>query len=147
MSTTQKKFGTKKWRTVYAMTGGRCYYCGLPLSPDSGTMEDAHGRDWLLPQFRQSMAADHKMPAQRGGSNDIENLNPACGSCNSRKGLSSVDEYRLRLGLQTGVMPYRFACDPLAIDRDFIAAVSPAFVRKLIIHNFPDAYEHRRGTR
>lgn len=138
-----QKMKVGKRRAVYATTRGQCFYCGLPLAPDAGTTEDVHGHDWLLPQRHQLMATDHKLPAQRGGSDDIDNLAPACSACNNRKGLSSVEEFRLRLSLQSGVMPYRFACEPAPIDRDCIVVVSPAFVRDMIAHNLPDAYGHR----
>lgn len=48
------------------MLGGRCWYCG-ELTPEAITR-------------------DHKVPLSRGGSNERENLVPACDGCNRRKG-------------------------------------------------------------
>ena len=57
---------------VYKKYKARCYYCG---SPDN-------------------MTIDHVHPLSRGGSNNIENLVPACRSCNSRKQNKTVEEWR-----------------------------------------------------
>ena len=51
--------------------GGCCFYC----------------------DERRPLTADHMMPLTRGGSNWIENIAPACRSCNSQKGDKTVDEY------------------------------------------------------
>jgi len=132
-------------RRLFRSTRGRCFYCGLPLHPDRGTTHQVHGRDWLLPQARPLMAVDHCHPTQRGGSDDAGNLRPACSRCNSRKNLSTVEEFRLRLGLANGRLPYRFACEQEpSVQRDFIVVVSPAVARDMIAHNFPDAYGHRK---
>lgn len=142
----RKKLGWPKRRIVYATTMGRCFYCGLPLVPDVGLSEDVHGHDWILPQHQQLMSVDHKLPVQRGGTDSIDNLVPACGTCNNRKGLSSVEEFRFRVGLKRGAMPHVFACEESGADRDFIVVCSPEFERPLIHHNFPDAYGHRQYT-
>lgn len=136
-------FGAQKRRAVYQITQGFCFYCGLPLAPDRGDLVDAHGRDWLVPQHRPQMATDHQLPTQRGGSDELDNLNPACGKCNSRKNLSTVDEFRFRLGVTGGGLPYRFAFDPPPVERDYIVVVSPDFVRAMVQHNYPDAYGRR----
>lgn len=58
----------------------RCAYCGLelPLGPD------------------------HAIPLSRGGSNDIENIVPACLTCNNRKHTMTFDEYMERLSKEVG---------------------------------------------
>ena len=35
---------------------------------------------------------DHVIPISRGGTNDIENLRPACYDCNMRKGSKTLEE-------------------------------------------------------
>lgn len=47
-----------------------CSYCGNRLS-------------------RESIHVDHFVPMKQGGTDDLENLVPACGSCNSSKGSKS----------------------------------------------------------
>jgi len=53
---------------VWDKTAGLCWYCHEELNP-----------------FRD-FTVDHVVPLARGGSNHIENLVPACGICNMRKG-------------------------------------------------------------
>ncbi len=56
---------------------GRCAYCGR-----------AHRIDYL--------EIDHKHPVSRGGSDDVDNLQLLCTSCNMRKGIQSDEELRRR---------------------------------------------------
>lgn len=42
----------------------------------------------------KKLTADHAVPLARGGTNRIENIVPACRSCNSSKGTKSVEQYR-----------------------------------------------------
>lgn len=62
----------QEWREKCALFANLCAYCGRG--------------DVLL-------ARDHKIPLTRGGSDDIANIVPACGSCNSRKGARTDREY------------------------------------------------------
>ena len=65
-----------EWLDLVAQYDGRCAYCG-----DSETPLDA----------------DHRVPLSRGGSNSIENLLPACRTCNLRKHTLTDDEFRARI--------------------------------------------------
>ena len=38
-----------------------------------------------------SLTPDHVVPLSRGGSNDISNIQPLCGQCNSTKGIKIID--------------------------------------------------------
>ena len=78
----------KVYKKVYGKTDGRCFYCGKRL-----IMEGL----WHC---------EHMIPRSRGGTNTLENLVPACPSCNSTKGTKTVEE--LRTYLQWGV--YDIAC-------------------------------------
>lgn len=65
-----------EWSALLAEHNGCCAYC-----------EDSMAR----------MTRDHRIPLSRGGSNDIKNILPACGSCNSSKNALTEDEFRRRL--------------------------------------------------
>jgi 5-methylcytosine-specific restriction endonuclease McrA len=67
-----------EWLALVARYGGRRGYCGAvgPLEPD------------------------HRVPLSRGGSNDIENIIPACRRCNTRKRTLTEDEFRARLAAE-----------------------------------------------
>ncbi|MCQ9177218.1 HNH endonuclease [Corynebacterium amycolatum] len=45
--------------------------------------------------------ADHLLPRSKGGDNSLENLRPAHGQCNSRRGNMSIVEYNKRYGRMT----------------------------------------------
>jgi 5-methylcytosine-specific restriction endonuclease McrA len=60
-----------------------------------------------------TLTADHRISLLRGGTNTIDNILPACASCNSRKGTMSEEEFRRMLGwtpkLGEPGAPYVFA--------------------------------------
>lgn len=64
---------------VWDKTGGKCWYCGIQMNP---------WRDFCV---------DHFLARAAGGSDEIENLVPACRSCNMRKGSRSLESLRRRL--------------------------------------------------
>ena len=72
-------FNPGEWLELVALYGGRCAYCGAT----------------------DSLEADHRIPLARGGSNLIENILPACRSCNARKHLMSDVEFRARLASES----------------------------------------------
>jgi len=80
------RFAAAEWRELVARHDGRCAYCGV-----EGKLEP-----------------DHRLPIKRGGSNSIENILPACGPCNRRKGALTEEEFReLRArGLREDVAAY-----------------------------------------
>lgn len=71
-----KSFSASKRFRVYAKTNGRCAYCG----------------DAVLPEL---LCIDHVQARARGGSNDLDNLNPCCRRCNTCKGIKTIEEFRL----------------------------------------------------
>lgn len=63
-----------EWIDKCEQHGWACVYCG------------AEGE----------MTRDHDIPVSRGGPDSIDNIVPACRSCNSAKGTMTGDEYRAR---------------------------------------------------
>lgn len=60
---------------IYEKCGGHCAYCGKEIA-------------------YRNMQVDHIHPQYKGGSDDINNLLPACRACNFRKGTLSVEQFR-----------------------------------------------------
>ena len=58
-----RSHSVQEWLEKVALLGGVCTYCGEA----------------------KPLTRDHKIPLSRGGTDDIENILPACRSCNSRK--------------------------------------------------------------
>lgn len=58
---------------------GRCGYCGI--KPDH-------------------LHVDHIKPRAAGGTNALENLMPACPSCNNYKGIFSLEDFRIQIAEQ-----------------------------------------------
>jgi 5-methylcytosine-specific restriction endonuclease McrA len=61
----------KEWRALCSSFDERCAYCGA----------------------RAALTVDHVVPITRGGSNSIENILPACMSCNRRKNARLLSEW------------------------------------------------------
>jgi 5-methylcytosine-specific restriction endonuclease McrA len=60
---------------VFEKYNGRCAYCGVQLT-----------KGWQV---------DHIHPNINGGTDDFENLNPACNSCNNYKSGNSLELFRI----------------------------------------------------
>lgn len=70
-------FTAAEWESLVNHYGNKCLRCG---------------RDDV------KLTADHVIPVARGGSSNIDNIQPLCGSCNSSKGDKTID-YRPGSGL------------------------------------------------
>lgn len=92
MNTKAKRYNwsDKTRDRVLAKTGGVCYYCGRKL-------ENENVLDWggKVVAVQHYWNVDHMLPVSKGGTNDIENLAPACKGCNSFKGNMTVEEFIL----------------------------------------------------
>lgn len=66
---------------VWEKTDGHCIYCGDRMNP--------------FAKFH----VDHLHPLSDGGSDEIENLFPACQSCNNSKHAKSLEEFRANQGI------------------------------------------------
>jgi 5-methylcytosine-specific restriction endonuclease McrA len=63
-----------EWFDKLELVQGCCFYCGRFV----GT---------------RKLYIEHKTPLSRGGDNSIDNVEPACASCNVRKRSKTADEY------------------------------------------------------
>jgi len=61
---------------VWNKSAGICWYCGKVMNPF------------------EEFSVDHFIPKKRGGTDDLENLVPACRGCNSMKRDRSLEEFR-----------------------------------------------------
>lgn len=66
----------ENWQSLLAERSYRCFYCHVGLTI-------------------RNRSLDHKIPLVRGGTNDRENLVPACRSCNQRKNRKTESEFEI----------------------------------------------------
>jgi 5-methylcytosine-specific restriction endonuclease McrA len=59
----------EEWNTLLERLGGKCLCCGTA----------------------EKITVDHVKPLSKGGANSIDNLQPLCVSCNSRKNAKTID--------------------------------------------------------
>ena len=64
------KYTDKEWQELVAKYDGKCLCCGRGDLP---------------------MSVDHVIPLSRGGSNYIDNIQPLCRSCNTKKSTKTID--------------------------------------------------------
>ena len=85
---------------VWAKTNGHCWYCGKLMNPfDDFTVEHQHSR-------------------KNGGGDELENLVPACGSCNSTKNAKGVEDFRAYLVKKGDVRLWGEALVPVVNPRE-----------------------------
>lgn len=72
---TRKRFSRQERLKVYSKCGGHCAYCGKKI-------------------LFKDMQIDHVASIAGGGTNDSDNLLPACRSCNFYKSDQSLEEFR-----------------------------------------------------
>ncbi|MDE6455005.1 MAG: HNH endonuclease [Dysosmobacter sp.] len=71
----RRRLSPRERQTVYRKTNGRCAYCGGYI------------------KFKE-MQVDHVMPLRKGGADTLENMLPACRSCNHYKGSLTMAQFR-----------------------------------------------------
>lgn len=76
---------TVAWEAKVQQYGGLCCYCRQPAKP---------------------LTRDHVIPRVHGGTDDIDNLVPACRSCNSRKGAQNVYAWVARMNSVPAELTY-----------------------------------------
>ncbi len=73
-------FSKRELKKIFGKTGGRCRYCGKPLS-----FGNYGRRNGVLGVYGR-WEVDHSKPQAKGGTDHLNNLYPACPSCNRSKG-------------------------------------------------------------
>lgn len=71
---------------VWNKTGGLCWYCGQALILFTPGCRWSPSGGFMVP--------DHFIAVSRGGPDELENLVPACCSCNNGKHDMTLEEYR-----------------------------------------------------
>lgn len=77
---TRKQFSKQERLIVYQKYNGRCGYCGKKIEI-------------------KDMQIDHIYPLYLGGSNEYNNLMPACCSCNKYKSTYTLEKFREQITL------------------------------------------------
>jgi len=81
----RKKFSKEEREQIYNLFDGHCAYCGCEIT-------------------LKQMQADHIMPLELGGADDVSNLYPACRSCNHYKHTLTVEKFRAALERMPNVL-------------------------------------------
>ena len=76
-------------RQVYNKTNGQCTYCGMKLKFISNGESDPGQNGFTI---------DHVKPISRGGTEDTDNLVPACHECNNLKAQRTLENFRFYKG-------------------------------------------------
>lgn len=77
---------------VWAKSHGRCWYCGAFLARTDEIEWNNSDAD-----VRHAFTVDHLIPKSEGGPSDIDNLVPACFSCNATKHSRPLEHLRVIL--------------------------------------------------
>lgn len=75
-------------RKVFDRTDGHCHLCGKKLA----------WKNYAQPGTRGTWEVEHSVPQVAGGTDRLNNLYPACISCNRSKGAESTKSVRARNG-------------------------------------------------
>ena len=74
----RRKLSKAEREQVLKKCDGHCAYCGCSLE-------------------HEHMQVDHVIPLRKGGADELENMLPACKSCNWYKSTMTVDQFRAYL--------------------------------------------------
>ncbi len=83
----------------------QCFYCGISL------LEEEENIDHIIPRFS-------------GGTDDIENLALCCKSCNSTKGVKTLEEFRFAMRLKNSIL-WRIISCPQAAELERLGVLLP----------------------
>ena len=74
----RKRLSKQERKLIYDICRGKCAYCGCDIE-------------------LKDMQVDHIYPIYRGGEDVLDNMLPACRSCNHYKSTLTIDEFRKHL--------------------------------------------------
>lgn len=83
--TKRRKLTKAERQSVYFKCVGCCAYCGAEIGIDD-------------------MQVDHVVPLRNGGRDELDNMLPACRSCNHYKDTQSVERFRASVERLPGVL-------------------------------------------
>ena len=75
---------------MFAKGKGRCTFCGKPIVREHYDMCDNQAPP------DTAWECEHWLPKSRGGTDDLDNLWPACCECNDEKDADTGEEYMLK---------------------------------------------------
>ncbi|MBO9598646.1 MAG: HNH endonuclease [Cohnella sp.] len=125
MSSEAPKMNPKR-KAIWDKSGGKCWYCGCDL-PERGWHADHFEPLGRQPNLKEReyqrnengrilgwTDTETKRPPSHPERDHIDNLVPACQSCNTAKGMSSIEGFRRTIGqflksLNQYVNQYKFA--------------------------------------
>lgn len=81
----RRRLSLEEREVVYNKMSGRCAYCGDPI---------AFG----------AMQVDHVVPLRKGGEDTLDNMLPACRSCNHYKSTLTVEQFRVAVERMPAVL-------------------------------------------
>lgn len=81
-------FNETKLNKIFSKTDGSCHLCGKKLCYSNYGKREGRGK-WEV---------EHSIPQAKGGTDNLNNLLPACVSCNREKGINSTRSARSKNG-------------------------------------------------
>jgi hypothetical protein len=89
-----KRLTNKEFFRVMKRSGGRCWYCGLKIFPNTASASPVN-----------NVTIDHLIPVSAGGSDDLDNLVACCRTCNSAKCDRDLEWFRHVVAIRVIGMP------------------------------------------
>jgi 5-methylcytosine-specific restriction endonuclease McrA len=89
-----KEISKNKRLLVHKKFNGHCAYCGISIKYSEMQV------DHITPKYRGSTNEEVNSYGLTKGTNQIDNLNPSCISCNSSKSTFTLDKWKKELELK-----------------------------------------------